>query len=228
MGDRNDQSLRASDDAAESANSESIQSMTSLSLLERLTLSRDTTGAWSDFVSRYRPRIEQWCRRWGLQEADAADVTQEVLLQLSRQMKTFQYREGGRFRAWLKVVAWRAFADLLDAKSRDPARLGLSSGHQDLQCEKAKEEFMSVIDEESERQMLEVAMQIVADRVKPHTFEAFRLMTFEGLSGQEVAERLNIRVGSVYVARARVEHLLTEQVAILESGEQQNGVEKIE
>ena len=56
---------------------------TSLTLLDRLRRDPKDQAAWSEFVARYGPRILQWCRGWGLQESDAQDVTQDVLLKLS-------------------------------------------------------------------------------------------------------------------------------------------------
>jgi DNA-directed RNA polymerase specialized sigma24 family protein len=44
-------------------------------------------AAWNEFVERYGRRIYGWCRQWGLQEADAEDVTQDVLLRLARKMQ---------------------------------------------------------------------------------------------------------------------------------------------
>jgi RNA polymerase sigma-70 factor (ECF subfamily) len=35
--------------------------------------------AWSEFVRLYTPLVFAHCRRHGLQEADAADVAQEVM-----------------------------------------------------------------------------------------------------------------------------------------------------
>jgi len=66
-------------------------SQTSSTLLGRLGRGPGDQAAWNDFVARYQPRILDWCRRWGLQESDAQDVTEAVLLKLSRAMATFVY-----------------------------------------------------------------------------------------------------------------------------------------
>ena len=71
----------------------------------------------------YGRLIHEWCRRCGLQEADAEDVTQEVLKKLYRNIGDFKYDRGkGTFLAWLKTVtrnAWRDFVDSGD-NSRGP------------------------------------------------------------------------------------------------------------
>ena len=71
---------------------DAANSATHVSLLARLRLDPRDQAAWDAFVERYGPRIFRWCRGRGLQESDAEDVTQNVLLDLGRQMRTFEYR----------------------------------------------------------------------------------------------------------------------------------------
>ena len=82
---------------------------TSLTLLGRLRRDPKDQAAWSEFVARYGPRILQWCRGWGLQESDAQDVTQDVLLMLNGLMARFVYDPSGSFRGWLKTLAHAEF-----------------------------------------------------------------------------------------------------------------------
>jgi len=62
---------------------------TSATLIGRVGLGSSDQAAWERFVDLYGPRIRGWCRRWGLQEADSEDVTQEVLLRLSLKLRSF-------------------------------------------------------------------------------------------------------------------------------------------
>ena len=67
---------------------------TRTSLLLRLRQAPPDQDAWAEFVDRYGRQIHAWCRRWGLQEADAQDVTQTVLLRLASKLQTLrQMRE---------------------------------------------------------------------------------------------------------------------------------------
>ena len=60
---------------------------TRLSLLTRIAKPGPVDQlAWEEFVDQYGPMIYHWCRRWGLQDADAKDVTQQVLLTLPAKM----------------------------------------------------------------------------------------------------------------------------------------------
>src|SRR5262249_28760815 len=64
---------------------------THVSLLGRLRRDPTNQAAWAEFVEHYGGKIYAWCRRWNLQEADAQDVTQNVLLRLAQKMRDFAY-----------------------------------------------------------------------------------------------------------------------------------------
>src|SRR6516225_3751977 len=74
------------------------------SLLRRICEPGDG-HSWQAFVDVYGPLIYRHARRRGLQDADAAEVTQEVLFQVSRSIQAFEYRPGQAcFRDWLGTV----------------------------------------------------------------------------------------------------------------------------
>src|SRR5260370_22164054 len=66
--------------------------------------------AWARFVELYTPLLYHWARRLGCQEADGADLVQDVLTQLVRKLPEFTYDRHRSFRGWLRTVArncWR-------------------------------------------------------------------------------------------------------------------------
>src|SRR5438132_7593471 len=93
-------------------------SETSATLLGRLRQTPADHAAWSAFVLCYGPRIYEWCRLWHLQEADAQDVTQNVLVQMVNAMQTFTHRGTGSFRGWLKTVTHHAWHKYLKQQQR--------------------------------------------------------------------------------------------------------------
>ena len=77
---------------------------TRASLLLRLCDSEDHE-AWVEFVKLYEPVIYRSLRRHGLQDADARDVMQELLLAVSRSIDRWEPRkQHGSFRGWLRRV----------------------------------------------------------------------------------------------------------------------------
>jgi RNA polymerase sigma-70 factor (ECF subfamily) len=191
---------------------------TSASLLRRVQHDAGDQAAWGDFVERYGPRIYAWCRLWRLQESDAQDVTQEVLLQLVQKLRHFEYDSARSFRAWLKTIVHHAWQDYLARRARAGLGTGDSDVWQGLQSVEARTDLEKQLEEVFDREVLEEAMARVRQRVAPHTWEAFRLLTFEGLSGAEVAPRVGMQVTMVYVAKSKVQKLLREEIDALEGG----------
>jgi RNA polymerase sigma factor (sigma-70 family) len=191
-------------------------SSTRLSLLGRLRLTPTDDAAWSEFVERYGRQVYAWCRQWGLQEADAEDVTQNVLADLARQMRTFEYQPSGRFRSWLRTIAHRAWCDLLSSRKATTTGSGDSAVLSLLHSVEAGEDLLKHLDAECERELLEVAINQVRQRIEPATWEAFRLTAQEGLSGAETAERLGLQVAAVFKAKSRVQKMISEEIAKLE------------
>jgi RNA polymerase sigma-70 factor (ECF subfamily) len=196
---------------------DSVGSKTSLTLLGRLQQTPTDQQAWDTFVERYGPKVYAWCRRWRLQESDAQDVTQNVLLELARQMQQFVYRQGGTFRGWLRTVAHRAYCDFLTARQRVTPGSGDETILAQLGSVEARKDLLQQLEEEYDRELLDEATARVRLRVQPHTWEAFVLTAVEGLSGAEAAGRLGIEVGTVYVARGKVQKMLQEEVRRLET-----------
>ena len=62
----------------------------------------DDDQAWSEFIDIYTPVVFRFLRRRGLQDADASDVSQEVMRSVAQAIDSFEHREqNGAFRAWL-------------------------------------------------------------------------------------------------------------------------------
>ena len=81
---------------------------TRISLLQRLHDGHDT-AAWTEFCAIYERAIFRIALKYGLQDADAREVSQEVLLTVSRRIRHFDLEAQGRFRSWLLSIAYREF-----------------------------------------------------------------------------------------------------------------------
>jgi len=185
---------------------------TSPTLLGRLQRDVADQEAWRQFVRRYGPRIYHWCRRWNLQEADAQDVTQNVLLKLVAKLRHFRYDPARSFRGWLKTVTHHALSDFLDEgrKAGAPNLLPLDE-------DAARESLVQCLEEEFDQELLEEAMARLQLRVAPNKWEAFRLTALDGLSGKEAAVRLNMKVATVFTAKSKVQQLLQQEIQRLEN-----------
>jgi RNA polymerase sigma factor (sigma-70 family) len=193
------------------------ESQTRLTLLSRLARSGDTDqSAWAEFVDHYGRKVYQWCCRWGLQAADAEDVTQTVLLKLAGRMKDFTYDPGKSFRAWLKTVAHHAWRDFVDSRRSVTVGSGGSAHTELLQTIEAQADLERRLEEQFDQELLDRATQIVRGQVAPHNWEAFRLTALEGHPALEVARKLGIPVARVYAARSHIQQRLRQECQRLE------------
>ena len=185
-------------------------SRTSITLLERVSRSAADSVAWEEFVRQYRPKIYEWCRGWGVQEADAEDVSQLVLSKLLWRLSSFEYDPAGSFRGWLKKVVRRVWRDLRERQDR-----GIS-GDSLIRSVEAQADLEARLAATYDLELLELAIEQVRNRVQPATWDAFRLTAIEGRSATTAAQQLVMAVGSVYVAKHRAQKLLQQQIQILE------------
>ena len=174
------------------------------SLLGRLGGDDD---AWPEFLLIYQRAIRSYCRRRGLQEADAEDVTQEVLAAVHRRLdRAWEPDPGvGRFRGWLQRVTCNRVAARRQAIARRRAMDG-SDAQLQLAAVPAPDPAAesNALWTEFRHSLLQRAAELVEPQVRPASWRAFWLTAVEGRSGEQVAAELGMTVGSVYTAKCRV------------------------
>jgi RNA polymerase sigma factor (sigma-70 family) len=169
--------------------------------------------AWDEFVELYQPMIRAWCLRWGSQPADAEDIAQQVLLKLLTAMKNYRRQAGSGFRCWLKTVTHNAWLDFVTARRNSAQYPGSIDSITD--SNDALADLETQMQRAFENELLAMAMHRVKPRLKPSTWEAFRLTAIENLQGVEAAARLDMDVSNVFVHKHRVMKLLEAEVRIL-------------
>jgi RNA polymerase sigma factor (sigma-70 family) len=189
---------------------------TSASLLGRVGLSPNDEVAWARFVDLYGSRIRGWCRRWGLQEADTEDVTQDVLLRLAQKLGTFQYDPSRSFRGWLRAVTQNALAAFLAERKRRCSATGDDEVLAQLESVQARDDLVAHLNAQFDAELVAVACAHVQARVEPQTWEAFRLTAYEGVSGDDAAARLGMTRATVFKAKSRVLEFLREEIKKLD------------
>jgi RNA polymerase sigma-70 factor (ECF subfamily) len=172
------------------------------SLLLRIRDSQDSL-AWSEFVQLYAPMIYAFSRKRGLQDADAADITQEVLRSVARSAGRFEYAASrGGFRRWLFTVTRNEVNDHLTGARRVP---GTNAETQTIdQLAAAAPDDAAEWDNEYEQRVLRWAAERIRKTVKESTWNAFWQTAVEGREPEEVARSLGMTVGAVYIAKSRV------------------------
>jgi RNA polymerase sigma factor (sigma-70 family) len=174
---------------------------TRASLLVRLGDHQDHE-AWREFVRLYAPMVYRFGRRKGMQDADAADLTQEVLRSVSGSVATFDAKVGP-FRNWLFTLAHRRWYDFVQRRQRETPSPGGQATMQFIAEAPAPAEEESW-NQEYERQLFALAAELIRPKFSAATWQAFQLAAIEGKSGEEVARALGISVAAVYLAKSRV------------------------
>jgi len=175
------------------------------SLLVRLRDVRDAP-AWAQFVQVYAPLIYGFARRQGLQDADAADLTQEVLQAVAGAIRGLDYDPTrGSFRGWLFTVVRSRLSNF---RRRRRSHLDEGSGdtavQQTLAGVPAPDHDGAWWDQEHERRLFAWAAEQVRPAVEPGTWRAFWGTAVEGRPAKEVAAALGLSVAAVYMAKSRV------------------------
>jgi RNA polymerase sigma-70 factor (ECF subfamily) len=187
-------------------------------LLTQLRQDPSDQAGWDEFVERYGRHIYRWCRQWKLQDADAEDVTQDILMKLTQRLRVFAYDPSRSFRGWLKTVAHHAWRDFADSRRHGQRSAGSSPVRELMLTLEAREDLARKLEEAFDLELLEAAKARVCLRVAPRTWEAFRLMAVERLPVAEVAARVQLQVAMVYVAKSKVQKMLQEEIGKLEMG----------
>jgi RNA polymerase sigma-70 factor (ECF subfamily) len=182
------------------------------SLLLRIRDARDG-DAWDEFVSIHRPLIYRVGRRHGLQDADALNLTQEVLRKIERQAADWQPGQApGSFRRWLATVARNAAIDAIRRVARDAARGGTSVREKLRNVPVRNDDSDAAFRLELERQAFRWAAQRVRGEFAVPTWNAFWSTMVDGEPCAEVAARLGRSIGAIYTARSRVMQRLKEEL----------------
>jgi RNA polymerase sigma factor (sigma-70 family) len=189
---------------------------TRATLLTRLRNDPTSQDAWEEFVEVYGRHLYRWCRHWQLQEADADDVTQEILVKLAQKLRAFAYDPSRSFRGWLKTIAHHAWRDFVDSRRRAPMAAGDSQSQELIYTVEAREDLLQKLEAAFDHELLEAAKALVRLRVAPHTWEAFQLVAVDGLPAAEVAAKVQMQVAMVYVAKNKVQKMLQEEIRKLE------------
>lgn len=186
-------------------------------LLVRIRDARDQE-AWGRFVDLYAPLVYGFLRKRGLQDADSADLTQDVLRQVATAAKSLDYDpRRGSFRNWLFTVVQNRLTDHWRKESIREQGAGDTNTQQVLNELPQPSSLDSSVewDADYERQLFHYAANIVKADFTPATWQAFWMTAVDGQGGREVAQQLQMTVAAVYLAKGRVMTRLKDQIRLL-------------
>jgi RNA polymerase sigma-70 factor (ECF subfamily) len=188
--------------------------VTPLSLLERLRA--NDGNAWQQLLRLYGPLVRYWCRRAGLRDEDAADVTQEVFAGVAAGFADFQRdRPGGSFRGWLRGITRIQLQAHFRRHQGRPQAEGGSDAWQKLQ-EVADPLAVPDADEQTAASQVYLrALEQVRVYFEPQTWQAFWRSAVDGRKPAELADELGMTPAAIRQAKSRVLRRLKQELGDL-------------
>ena len=178
---------------------------TSISLLNRLQQT-DESKNWSRLIELYTPLLLTWLRKYDVQKSDAEDLVQEVLMAVSKDLRSFEHNgRPGAFRSWLRTILVHRLRNFWRARGNRPNALGGSEIDQRLgQLEDPTSEMSQIWNQDHDRHVVKQLLTLAKSNFESNTWEAFRRVALEGAKADEVARELGISLNAVFIAKSRV------------------------
>jgi RNA polymerase sigma-70 factor (ECF subfamily) len=178
--------------------------MTSVSLLDRLKQSNPDEEDWKRLHTIYQPLIQRWIHRVPGLGDEAADVTQEVMLVLVREVPRFERRREGSFRAWLRQVTVNQVRGYCRKRGRVPV-VGLDPADDFLDRLADPDDALArEWDRDHDRHVYAKILALVRPDFSETTWRAFRRFALDGLPVAEAARELAISENAVIQAKSRI------------------------
>ncbi|MHC4877273.1 MAG: RNA polymerase sigma factor [Planctomycetota bacterium] len=195
---------------ASSANSS--LSSTSPTLLQRVR--GGDADAWRRFTDLYGPLVFHWCRRQGVGEHDAADLTQDVFASVARAVRNFEQRASGRFRGWLWTITRNRLCDFFRRRAVDAGAAGGTGAWHQLAA--VAESLSDDPDEYTDTAQLNAlhrrGIELVRCQFEERTWQLFWQTVVEERPTSEVAGEFEISANAVRQARSRVLRRLRQEL----------------
>jgi RNA polymerase sigma-70 factor (ECF subfamily) len=189
------------------------RSQTSLTLLDRLRTG--DADAWHRLIDLYAPLVRHWCRRWGVQGADADDVSQDVFQAASQQILKFRReRPGDTFRGWLRGITRHKTLDFWRRRGQQPVAAGGTDTVRLLEAvpEPASDSGDDPADASPIAGVFHRALALIRNDFEERTWQAFWRVTVDGQTTAEAAAALGMTVSAVRMAKSRVMRRLREEI----------------
>jgi RNA polymerase sigma-70 factor (ECF subfamily) len=182
----------------------------SSSLLLRVQAQEQT--AWDRLVHLYAPLVYAWCRRAGLQEADALDVGQDVFASVWRHIGNFRRAHpGDSFRGWLRTIVRHKIIDHHRLRLEVLRREGENETRTYEQPAPELPESDAEQDGEESNLLCRRALALIRSEFEEKTWQAFEAVVMSDRKPADVAAELHMSVNAVYLARSRILKRLREE-----------------
>ncbi len=184
--------------------------LTQPSLLSRVRDGSDQ-AAWREFEAKYRELLLRYCRARGLQQSDADDVRQLVMMNLAKALRNFEYSpEKGRFRSYLGRVVRNSISGYFSRPN--PADRALDTALMATVPSEDPDEKDDLWEQEWVNHHYRLAMKTIHATFDKRSVEVFDRLV-EGESVATVAEACEMSTQAVHKVKQRIRKRMQELVA---------------
>ncbi|MEL6897376.1 MAG: RNA polymerase sigma factor [Planctomycetota bacterium] len=162
--------------------------------------------AWNQLDEIYRPMIAAWPTRFSLQSHDAQDISQNVMLVVTKKIDQFEHngRPGSsqsRLRT-ITVYQARNFFRSQDRGNQVAQNDEVMAMLQDL--EDPNSEISKQFDRQHDRHLIRCLLSSIEPGFEPVTVQSFRMQTVQGHSPEETAQGLGVSRSADHMHKSRV------------------------
>ncbi|HRX78757.1 MAG TPA: sigma-70 family RNA polymerase sigma factor [Pirellulaceae bacterium] len=194
--------------------SEGDSGSTSRSLIRMLKLKQ--AHAWHRLAVLYGPVVLHWCRRAGLQQADADDVVQEVFRTVAQRVSDFRHESpGDTFRGWLWTITRNKLGDFIRRQRATTQPVGGTDAQLQMAALPDDDATLETVGRDDFGALYRRALDLIRVEFKPATWDSFWRVVVDEQSPADVANELGVSVNAVYVAKSRVLSRLREELGDL-------------
>jgi RNA polymerase sigma-70 factor (ECF subfamily) len=170
-------------------------------------------SAWREFMKLYGPIVYGFARKRGLQDADAADLMQDVMRSVASAIGQLDYdRARGSFAGWLFTITRNKVFNFLSSRRTRPQASGDTATNQILSSHPDAGDASDEWETEYQRRLASMAMEKIRTEFQESTWRAFMLTAVEGVAAAEAGRQVGLSSGAVYVAKSRVLARLKDEV----------------
>ena len=146
-----------------------------------------TPPTWDEIVRQHSPRVFRLAYRLTGNQHDAEDLTQEVFVRVFRSLDSYT---PGTFEGWIHRITTNLFLDMV----RRRARIRFDALPDDAERLSSGERTPA---ERYDDTLLDPDVQAALDALAPEFRAAVVLCDIEGLSYEEIADVLDVKLGTV-------------------------------
>ncbi len=171
---------------------------------------RGEQAAFAELLSRYRAPVFNLCLRMLKNRDDAEDIAQEVFIKVFGMLE--RYDERYAFRSWLFKIAANQCIDFIRKNRVKLLSLDEPMKYQGEEIEREFPDERETPDQELEREQLGEILMAIASELPPHYRSMIVLRHQEQLSYDEIAEILDLPLGTVKARIHRARAMMKEKL----------------